>query len=141
MYQSLLVPVDGSQHSRKALQVAARLIDGAQGRLHVINVREIGGDLLGRAAGTRMTLDDEGHAEGERLIDGCLNVIETGDAQVNRIVKAGAAADTIRDEAEAQGVDAIVIGSRGAGNLSRLVLGSVAYSVLHGAAGGVILVR
>lgn len=99
MYQSLLVPVDGSQHSRKALQVAARLIDG------------------------------------------CLNVIDTGNAQVNRIVKAGAAADTIRDEAEALGVDAIVIGSRGAGNLSRLVLGSVAYSVLHGAAGGVILVR
>lgn len=140
MYQSLLVPVDGSQHAKKALQVAARLIDGAQGRIHILNVREIGRDLRGRAAGTT-TLDDEARAEGDRLIDGCLHVIDTGRAQVTRIVKAGAPALAILAEAEQLGVDAIVIGSRGAGSLSRLVLGSVAYRVLHSAAEGVILVR
>lgn len=132
MYRSLLVPVDGSQHAKTALQVAARLIDAAQGCIHVLNVRD---------AGNTSTLDAQSRAEGERLIDGCLNVIDTGPARIERIVTAGAPAGAILQEAEQRGVDAIVIGSRGAGGLSRLVLGSVAYRVLHGASEGVILVR
>lgn len=141
MYKSILVPVDGSQHAKKALTVAARLLDSSQGEIHALNVCDAASDLLGHSSGARIEIDDATRTAGEQVITACLNVVDTAHAQVHTLVKAGAPADTIVREAERLGVDAIVIGSRGAGNISSLVLGSVAYRVLHAAEPSVILVR
>lgn len=55
MHGSLLATVDGSSHSRKALEVAHLLASAGEARLYLLNVAELpparDGDALGRAVG------------------------------------------------------------------------------------------
>ena len=58
----------------------------------------------------------------------------------NQVIKLGPAAQIILEEAKERGIDLIVIGSHGRHGI-RLLLGSTANSVLHGASCDVLAVR
>lgn len=144
MYQSILVPVDGSTQSRKALEVAANLLDREQGLLYVLNVQEgaFADDTLGRSAGApARNPDDVVKSAGQTVIDSTRKDIELKSERVHGVVRAGKPAKVITSEAERLAVDAIVIGSRGTSDVGSLVMGSVSHRVLHVAKCSVILVR
>ena len=144
MYQSILVPVDGSAHSHVAVELAAELISRPEGRVYLLNVQPSVGntqDLLGRAASAPAEASEAAKSDGEGLLQRAIEEAGVAPDNVEFDVKAGAPSDTIVHEAGRLGVDAIVIGSRGASRLSSLILGSVAYRVLHAADCRVVLVR
>lgn len=144
MYQSILVPVDGSPHSHRAVQLAARLLDSSRARLYLLNVQPgpANADLLGRAADApALQIDEAAEREGMQVLEQAIETTGICRAAVECDVRAGAPADTILSEAKRLDVEAIVIGSRGASELSSLILGSVAYRVLHAAEARVVLVR
>lgn len=144
MYKSILVPIDGSIQSRKALEVAANLIDREQGLLHVLNVQDhpLAGDTLGHATGAPAPNADEiAQSSGQSVIDSVRKGLPLESGRVRFVVRSGRPAEVIVAEAKRLGTDAIVIGSRGASDIGSLVMGSVSHRVLHVARGTVIVVR
>ncbi len=145
MFQRILVPVDGSSTSGRALQAAINLARDQRAQLrlvsvvdeinfnleseHVMNefveaVRKSGRAILDRAAATA-------GAAGVQAETGLLE-IETLGHHV---------ADVIIDEARRWSADLIVIGTHGRRGVSHLLLGSVAEKVVHIAAVPVLLIR
>lgn len=144
MYRSILVPVDGSAPSRKALEVAANLVDREHGALHVLNVQAspVAEDTLGHLAGApARNADDVVQSSGRAVVDDVRKDVGLSTEQVSFVVRSGRPADVITSEAERLGVGAIVLGSRGSSDIGSLILGSVSHRVLHEAQCSVIVVR
>ncbi|MGA8203897.1 MAG: universal stress protein [Woeseiaceae bacterium] len=159
MFNKILVPLDGSEHSRRALRVAQRLASAEQATLYLLNVPEWppAGDLLGRAVGarpigaSRETVEqagrqllehvEEAEAAGHGLMERTQKKLGESDVHVENIVRTGLPADVILEEAERLGVDAIVMGSRGLSDLKGLLVGSVSHKVLHAAKCTVVTVH
>ncbi|WP_186764434.1 universal stress protein [Pistricoccus aurantiacus] len=144
MYQSILVPIDGSAHSCTALKLAASLVDTAEGSLYVLNVQEppLAEDAMGRAAGVIATnAEAMVQPAGLAVIEQACQQVGLDNKQLQPVVRAGQPAQTIVAEAERLGVDAVVMGSRGNSNIRSLVLGSVSHRVLHVAPCAVVVVR
>lgn len=130
MYR-ILVPIDGSDCALRALAHAvrlARLIGKAE--IHLLNVQPnipaAVGDFVGSEAIARYRAEESGKAllKAREQLDG------TGIAY-RAETRVGGAGETISNYAQEAACDAIVMGTRGLGRLSGLILGSVATQVLH----------
>lgn len=144
----ILVPLDGSEHALKALDIALDLVGDGGGKLtllHVTPSRDIPQALRRFAEVEHM----EGGAEwlydrtvGERILqDAEQRAGERRPADIAVSVLCGDPADTICNSARSAGCDAVVMGSRGLSELGGLVLGSVSRKVAHGEPCTVIIVH
>ncbi|QEL11729.1 universal stress protein [Kushneria phosphatilytica] len=144
MFGSILVPIDGSDHASRALEIAISLL-GEKGDLHLINVQTLPRHDYGvDGASIRAALDsaaqDRLQQQGERVLERVANPLSSS-FSVHRWVYIGSPAHIIVDEAERLKVDAIVIGSRGLSDFRGLVVGSVSHRVSHTAPCTVISVH
>jgi nucleotide-binding universal stress UspA family protein len=125
LYQKILVSVDNSEHSIHALQEAIKIVKATGGKItvtHVCNETAEGSSFVMPQL-TQNCDDKSAFAESKKVADAAGVTLEFLRLQGNiadQIVKA--AADGC--------YDLIVIGARGLGNLSGLVLGSVSQSVI-----------
>jgi nucleotide-binding universal stress UspA family protein len=127
VFQKVLLAVDGSPHSARAVPVAADIAKKSGGEVVVFHAREY---LL--AKGGAYALEDG--AEATELVDGIASQVAAIGVKTGcRVVTSleGRAAQAILDEAAAEGADAIVMGCRGHGDLAGLLLGSVAHKVIQ----------
>lgn len=159
MYHSILVPVDGSEYSEKALKVACQLAESSHTVLYLLNVPEmpLATDALGMAAGapsleiSRIEVEQAGYnlinqiknaeQEGHNLVERITSAIGLIDVELKTIVKMGSPASIIVEEASELGVEAIVMGSRGMSDFKSLILGSISHKVMHTANCTVITVH
>lgn len=145
IYQRILVPIDGSATSERALQEAIRLAEGkAQLRVAYVLEEIFPLDTEGYAFIDYAALQEAVRHTGERtLAQAAEKVRQSGmtaetallDAKGERI------AGVIKDDALHWRADLIVIGTHGRSGLSRLLLGSVAEGVARDAPVPVLLVR
>lgn len=139
----LLIPVDGSDASMRAIQAAARLTRETAVEATLIHVRE----GLDTYHGDRSPRDYEQIAEHHRerqqaLLDTAVErAREAGFATVVAQAEAGAPEIDIPRAAERLGVDLIVMATRGLGAVGALLMGSVAQKVVHHATVPVVLVK
>ena len=136
--QKILVPVDGSDSSERALERASELAAALKAKLiflYVANVNQLAvnsclsAELLeavNKAGDIILT-----HAE-EKTPQG----VET-----ERILETGSPAPTIVDVAEDSEADLIVMGSRGLGLVKGVLLGSVSQYVMENAKCAVMVVK
>jgi len=145
MYQRILVPIDGSPTSERALQEAIKLADGkAQLRLIYVVEQAYPLDAEGYAFIDYAALQEAVRSTGERtLAQAAEKVKRSGNTAETALldVPGERAATAIDDEATSWNADLIVIGTHGRSGLSRLLLGSVAEQVVRGASVPVLLVR
>jgi nucleotide-binding universal stress UspA family protein len=145
MYQHILVPIDGSATSERALREAIKLADGkAQLRLlHVVEeVYPL--DAEGYAFIDYAALRDVARSSGERLLAKAKEAARQAGATVETALldaEGARVANVIDDAASSWPADLIVIGSHGRSGFSRLLFGSVAEGVVRGASVPVLLVR
>lgn len=144
MYDTILVPIDGSDHALEALKVAVQLAS-SDATIHLVNVPELppATDELGRwveASNINVSRTDAEEAGYELLEKTCKSLEEPG-VELETTVHWGPPARAIVEEADKLGVDAIIMGSRGLSDLSGLMIGSVSHKVMHTAHCRVILVR
>src|SRR5690554_732115 len=132
MFNSILIAVDGSEHAKKALGVACRLLWQENTTLHVLHVPEmLAHDTtmvwgIGAVAleSSREALEDAGRKIIEKAADAAR---EQGATHVETHLHQGDPARLILRKAEELGVEAIVLGSRGLGNFAGLMMGSVSH--------------
>lgn len=139
--KSILVPVDGSEHSNMAAAWAATLaaITGAKlTLLHVFNLgsaETMGLSQLSRED-IRRRIDNHAAERFEKA-----KAAMTAEVEFETLADFGRPADEIVSVAKANGFDHIVIGSRGLSPMGELLLGSVSERVLRRAPCPVTVVR
>lgn len=138
----IVVGVDGSPESKAALRWAideANLRSGGVLALYAWAYPTLGGSFV--------PAEEPALYEGrllqtaaEELLDGVVSEIERGGrVQVRRLVVEGDAAEALVDASE--DADLLVVGSRGLGGVSGLLLGSVSGRCAREAACPVVIVR
>ncbi len=144
MYKRILVPIDGSATSDRALQEAINLIDAQPSQLRLVHVID---DLR--------FLDAEGYMDyvelreltrkiGERALEKAREVAMQADITVEiSLLEANGEriASVIDEEAARWAADLIVIGTHGRTGFNHLLFGSVAEGVVRGTSLPVLLVR
>ena len=145
MYQRILVPVDGSDTSGRALQEAIKLANGKAHLRLVYVLEEIYPlDAEGYAFVNYDTLRDAIRHTGQRVLAQAGKLAQQSGAPVETaLLEAGGQriAGVIDEEAKNWPAELIVLGTHGRSGLSRLLLGSVAEGVVRGASVPVLLIR
>jgi nucleotide-binding universal stress UspA family protein len=137
-FEKILVPLDGSALAETAIPTAVQLAKAQRGTV-----------VLMRAAAAPWLA-------GEAVVDAQVAIVREaeeylgaladrlradGSGEVDTSVWYGAPATSIVDAAKSQRADLIVMTSHGRSGLGRLILGSVAESVLRGTMTPILLVR
>lgn len=140
--KSALVPVDGSASALRALtHVVAELRGRPAVQLHLLNVQAPPmHPFPGKLVSPDM-IDSELRREGQRVLEFAQATAQDCGLACSPHVRIGRPAEEIVACAVEHGCDAIVMGTRGMGAVSGLVLGSVANQVVHLAAVPVTLVK
>jgi len=144
----LLVAVDFSDASRRALALAAVLSAQLELRVDVVHVHESAGDirrgLLGRLPSTVEASADDAEAA-ENLEDALKGLVaETFGKQAQDVrhrVVVGRPVESLLEIAASAGADLIVVGTTGKAGIERVLLGSVAEKLVRSARVGVLTVH
>ncbi len=137
MFEKILLAVDGSEHSRRAVPVASELARVCHGEVFVLHVRE-------HEVTWAQDVDVETPDEAEELVDGVVRELKDAGASARgEVVRVafGQAPRVILDAAKHEGVGLIVMGTRGLSDWGRLLMGGVAHRVMHLAECPVLIVR
>jgi nucleotide-binding universal stress UspA family protein len=130
MFRTILLAVDGSKYSEKAVELAQRLATATSDEVVVTHVTE----LLPARFQTYPGLDSELDQEAIELTKGYVADLEEAGIKARtelRSAQYGGIARIITNLAEDVDAGLIVMGSHGRGDLTALLLGSVAHKVLH----------
>lgn len=145
IYQRILIPIDGSATSERALHEAIRLAEGtAQLQLLYVIEEVFPIDAEGYAFIDYAALQDAVRKTGERtLAQAADKVRQSGAAVETKLLEAKGerVAAVVNDEACRWRADLVVIGTHGRSGLNRLLLGSVAEGVVRGASIPVLLIH
>ena len=139
MYDKILVAVDHSEISDRAVLAARDLALLSKGEIWVLHLRE-----REIAARTAIVIADETQDEAKASVDAIVEKLTAAGVKAHGEVRNtlfGYAGREIVDDAMQHGVDVIVMGSRGRGDLAGLILGSTAHKVIHLADRPVLVVR
>ncbi len=136
----IVVGVDGSDHSRRAVQFAIEEARRRSASLDVVHAYQLpvywGAPEFG--ATVPGPTREEAEREAREVIDHTLGVVPT-DVHVERIVTRGYPPTALLKIAE--GADLLVVGSRGRGGVRGILLGSTSHHVIAHAPCPVVVVR
>ncbi len=137
--RSILVAVDLSEHSRRALVVAAELARAFGASLEALHVWAAPhGDAGGSRAGLLERMRDNARAELDAFIAAA--ALAEG-VTITRTTVSGSPTAAISEHAAERRPDLLVLGTHGHGGVKRMVLGSVAESVARYASSATLVVR
>lgn len=142
MASRILVPVDGSPQSTNALKHAISTHPDSE--IHVLHVQDplemsYAADPMGGGYWEGWVEYADEYAE--TVMEDAKEIATEADVEIEPVVEIGPPARTIVDYADTHDIDAIVIGSHGRTGVSRILLGSVAETVVRRASVPVTVVR
>jgi nucleotide-binding universal stress UspA family protein len=139
----ILLAVDGSPYTTRAAEFIGSHLNWFQGEpeLHLIHVKPPVPSAHARAAVGHEALAAYYREEASTALALAEEVLRKLGVPYKSCYKVGDVANEIRDYAEKNGLDMIVMGSHGHGALANLVLGSVATKVMANTKLPVMIVR
>ncbi len=146
MYERILVPVDGSATSSRALDEAIRLAVLSGAKLRLVHVADelsamTGLDANASLVGSPAALLHEG---GEQILAQAKMATASRVADVDTVLVDGfsaGVANEVLEQATLWNADLIVLGTHGRRGLRRLFMGSDAEQIVRRASAPVLLVR
>ena len=125
----VLLAVDGSKHASRAVDYVCNLRDARD----LLNVELLNVPLPIPRGYVRSSVNQEiaDSEEGESALRGASDALRAAGVKFNPHIVPGHPAEKIVELAEKHDCTRIVMGTRGLGAVTSLVLGSVAYKVLH----------
>ena len=145
MYQKILVPLDGSELAECTLSHAKMMIKEGFAReailLNIVRVDLPWAELYGANFNKDAVREAYFTSARKYLADVESRLGAEGIKVKTEVLEADRTGAAITDYAREKGMDAIIIATHGYTGLKRLMLGSVAMSVLHESSIPVILIR
>jgi nucleotide-binding universal stress UspA family protein len=141
MFSKILVPVDGSDNSHRALDAALLLSEKLGAKVTAIHVME---DIPVLHIQSEKLLREVLYAykkESQLLLSKCSEIATRKGLSINTKLLQGNVGSTILDFCEKEKYDIIIMGSRGMGNFKELILGSVSSKVVHHSRCPVLVIR
>lgn len=145
MFKKILVPLDGSEHSAKALGQAAQIAKEFSGKITLIHVYSVSVQpmmmpepstlssptipILSGAEVSRMV--EAVREYGNRILDDGEAKIKGEKVELEKLLVEGHAVQEIVRVAKEGHFDLIVIGARGISHFKEILLGSVTDGVIH----------
>ncbi len=142
----IMVPVDGSVHSLKALETAAEFAKSKQADIYVISVALSIGGMEGHEISphSRELHDDSQLKRADEAIKTAGEVLKKHDAgaRISKTLSTSVSiSDAVIDFAKTEQIDLIVLGSRGLSASCLFQLGGIAYDVVKHSPCAVYLVK
>ena len=144
MFERIIVATDGSDHAKEAVKVACDLTRKYGSRLHIVHTPQAIGDTLivGYTAVPVPPTKEEIEKAGREVIGATeASVREAGVTEFTSQLVSGDPAHAIVEEAKAHKSDLIVMGRRGLGSLTGLLVGSTTTKVAQLAPCAVLTVK
>ena len=141
MFTNILVPIDGSDNSYRALDAALLLSEKLGSNITVIHVMEevpithIGSEKL------LNELLETYKKENQDILSKCSQIATQKGLSINTFLLQGNPASAILDFSKKEKFDLVIMGSRGLGKFKELILGSVSSKIVHHSPCGVLLIR
>jgi nucleotide-binding universal stress UspA family protein len=140
MVDRILVPVDRSEQAKRACRfVVEEFPEATLVLLHVINPAEAGFSAQSSLPSFSEEWYEREQEEAEHLFEELER--EIGDATAEHVVEVGTPTNVIIDYADENDIDHIVMGSHGRDGVTRILLGSVAETVVRRASVPVTVTR
>ena len=133
----VLVPIDGSEAALRALRHAMKDAD----EIHLITVQIKADTPVLLLHMTQEDIDKVQREHGQSMLVDACKVLDDAGRPYRTHVLLGEPATHIARVANSEGVDLIVMGTRGMGALGNFILGSTATKVVHLAEPPVTLVK
>ncbi|WP_406944658.1 universal stress protein [Halobacillus sp. SY10] len=141
MSQKILVPIDGSDFSIRALLHALEIAKVMDAEILLLNVQyNYNSPNINRFV-SREEVRKYQQESAKEVIDGALKVVENSEVTVHTKMRIGSPDYEIAKEAKESNVYSIVMGSRGLGAIKSKIVGSVSFNVLHVASCPVTMVK
>jgi nucleotide-binding universal stress UspA family protein len=127
VFKTIVLAIDGSESSDRAVTFAGELARESGGRIVAVHIKEL---IAGRFAGPVHVDEDDLQAKIRQQVkdlkDGGVDITVEMHSSVT-----GGPAPLIADTATREGADVIVTGTRGHTALAGVIVGSVAQRLLH----------
>jgi nucleotide-binding universal stress UspA family protein len=135
----VLVPIDGSEHSQKAVARALELAEKQGAEVTLMTVVPVAGDIMDESL---VNIQDKLRAENQKWLDTAMAEFEAKGLKAATILEKGVVpANNIIRRAEDDKFDRIVMGSTGRTGLAKVLMGSTAAKVVAHAPCEVTIVR
>jgi nucleotide-binding universal stress UspA family protein len=140
MFKKVLVAVDGSTHSKRAVAYGAKIAAQNDAEIILFHVMShLGSDRvpsdleeLEHVEHIRVTEADLLRSVANAVVNEARDLASTqGATKVESVIQDGNPAERIIDYSKAHEVDLIVLGQRGLGSFTGMLLGSVSQKVIH----------
>lgn len=154
LFQKILVPLDGSEHSLKALDVAIQVAKKFEGKItlmHVYSVAAVtsivpepgiaGGGIPVLRPQDISIFIEAARKIGNRILSDGKQKVKTEGVEADTLLKEGHTVQEIVRVAKEGNFELIVMGARGVSHIRETLLGSVSYGVMHHVACPVLVVR
>ena len=142
MLSKILVPVDGSENSFRALEHAIFLSTKIQeAQTTVLYIIEDQPSLYIYSPKTMEKVRADYKRESTKILERCKEMANKSGINIHTVLLEGDPASKIIGYSEMEKSDIIIMGSRGMGKFKEVILGSVSNKVLHHAKCSIMLVR
>ncbi len=141
LFKNILVPYDGSSHSKHAFKVALDMAKKYNSKLSMVNVLDISSRHLGNSS-----LWDKAMSGAKNIITKEFESFESTAKKAkvpfhSEIIDNKSVTKTIVSYSKSKKFDVMVMGAHGTSGFDKLVLGSVTDSVIHRVRCPVVIVR
>ncbi|RQG90188.1 universal stress protein [Natrarchaeobius halalkaliphilus] len=131
MFETILVPTDGSEYAESAAEMALELAKTHDAAVHVLSVADTGPLESIRLPGDAASPEGAFRARAERAVETIVSRGEETGLEMTGTVRTGPAESEILEYATEVDADLIVMGTRGRGGVTRAALGSVTDHVVR----------
>jgi nucleotide-binding universal stress UspA family protein len=141
LFANILVPVDGSDNSYRALDAALLLSEKLGSNITVIHVME---QVPITHIGSEKLLSEFLQAykkESQDILSKCSEIATQKGLTINTLLLEGNPASAILDFSKKEKFDLLIMGRRGLGKFKELILGSISSKIVHHSPSAVLLIR
>ena len=131
---TILVAIDGSDDSMRALDQAIKLFATDSLHIHLLSVAEVihMNEVLFKDTASGMhQIEEEHKAACQKILEPAIRTLKDADISHDAHIEIGQPAQTITEVAGKYHCETIVMGTRGNGAIRSLVVGSVANKDVH----------
>ena len=126
----ILIPVDGSDNSLRAVRFLIRksALFREPLQIHLLNAQH---PFPGTIRGVQREAQREHHNEGLRMLTAARKLLDESGVRYEHHIIVGDAPQVIAQFVKDHGIEQVLMGTRGLGTVSGMLLGSVTTKVLH----------